>query len=357
MKNLILVFLIIIICVGLVSCKDKKKNDIYFNGEIIIIDSNVAPDTLHGEEIKLDGLYTGDMWAYDTLIGFIHHAFPDYFMHVFNIKTGEFLYPLCKRGEGPEEFPAITGTNQFVHENQLYLWMRKEFGKDECVLINMEKSGNVVKQKIDLRVEDRFRFSFVFVLNDSLFIANNPGEEQYLGAGSFIPPAYHLYNYHTKEKIKSYKLYNEFVSVWGKFFQDAWYMQCYASIDRIKPDKSKLAMGMMLMDQINIFDLTTGEIKGYKNKNSPEFDYLKGDPGKFKRYYKLLCVDDRYIYGLYFNNVINVFDWDGNFIKKIILDKSILALALDPVNKYLYINTIGEDDEEIYRYNVNYLYK
>jgi hypothetical protein len=51
------------------------------------------------------------------------------------------------------------------------------------------------------------------------------------------------------------------------------------------------------------------------------------------------------------------FDWDGNFIRKILLDKTVLTFTLDPANKCLYIDTVGEDEEEIYRYDVNYLYK
>jgi hypothetical protein len=366
MKNFIVYFLII--CTVFVSCKEEQ---IYFNGETIIVDTDVKPDILQGEKIELDGLYAGNIWVYDTLICFSHHAFPDYHLHMFNIKTGKFLYPLCKRGIGPEEFPAFTWAEQYVCEDQVYLWVRKEFGKDECVLINLAKPDDlIIKQKINMRFETGFQslsFSFVFILNDSLFIANNQGERQYYGEGTFIPQAYHFYHSHTKEKIKSYKPYNAFVSLSDKFYSRVWYQRCYSSMDRIKPDRSKLAMGMHYVDQINILDLTTGKIKGCRNKNSPDISYLQHDPDNFNLYYWHISVDDRYIYGLYAGvsaslpfeeyNVINVFDWDGNFIKKIVLDKGALTFALDPVNKYLYIDTNGENEEEIYRYDVGYLYK
>jgi hypothetical protein len=91
---------------------------------------------------------------------------------------------------------------------------------------------------------------------------------------------------------------------------------------------------------------------------------LKDDIDNIKRYYEDICVDDKYIYGLYSNgnvfecNTLNVFDWDGNFIRKILLDKTIINLSMgfDPINKYLYIDTLSEDDEEIYRYDISYLY-
>jgi hypothetical protein len=359
--------MLLISCVAFLSCKDTQ---IYFNGETFIVDTNIVPDTLQGQKIKLDGIYTGGMWAHDTLIGFISGKFQNYFMHVFNVNTGEFLYPLCKRGIGPDEFPELTWTNQTVYDEESYLWIRKERSRDECVLINLGKTGDVIKQKIDIKIETEFfSFSFVFILNDSLFLANNQGEQQYQGEGSFIPPAYHLYNVHTKKKIKSYEPYNAFIPLSDKFYDMALETDCYYSMDHIKPDKSKLAMAMYLMDQINILDLTTGKIKGYRNKIAPDFNYLRDAPSDLKAYYIDLCVDDKYIYGFYSStnefrgnmcsNLINVFDWDGNVIKKIVLDRIALQSAFDPVNKYLYIDTLdeGEDEEVIYRYDMSYMYK
>jgi hypothetical protein len=365
-RYIILVFLAG--CMAYVSCKEEEHT--YFLGETIIIDTNVKPDTLYGEKIELDGIYTGSMWAYDTLIGFTSHKFPDYFMHVFNVNTGKFLYPLCKRGGGPGEFPSIAITGQRIYEEQLYYWIRKESGRNECVLVNLEKPGDVVKRKTDIKIQTEFQFpfSYVFILNDSLFLANNQGEQQFQGEGTFTPPAYYLYNSRTKKRIKTYGMYNGFIPISAdEFFRRGNHVVCYSSYDRIKPDDmSKLAMGMRHIDQINIFDLKTGELKGYRNKTSPEFGYLK-DIDNYRLYYLLILVDDRYIYGLYSDtesgldkwesNTVNVFDWDGNFIKKILLDKTALKITLDPVNKYLYIDVLGEDDEEIYRYDVSYLYK
>jgi hypothetical protein len=365
MKRYILVFLAS--CTAFISCKEKDYT--YFYGETIIVDTNVKPDTLYGKKIELDGIYTGNMWIYDTLIGFASSKFPDYYMHVFNVNTGRFLYPLCKRGTGPGEFPSITYTNQLVYEEQLYYWIRKEDGRDECVLVNLERPGDVIKRKTDIKIETEFlaSFGFVFILNDSLFIANQQGEQQYHGDGPFTAPAYYLYNSDTKDRIKTYKMYNGFIPVLNNFFDRGGEFICYRSYDRIKPDdKSKIAIGMMHIDQINILNLKTGEMKGYRNKTSPDFGYLK-DIDNYRLYYSYILVDDRYIYGLYSDteyrlrkwesNTVNIFDWDGNFIRKILLDKTALKIALDPVNKYLYLDTVGEYDEEIYRYDVSYLYK
>jgi hypothetical protein len=356
-----------------ISCKQKNEDSKYFNGEIIMVNTNVVPDTLRGEKIALDGLYTGNMWAYDTLIGFLYHEFPDYKMRVFNVNTGKFLYPLCKRGMGPAEFPSITYTSQIVYEEQLYYWIRKESGRNECVLVNLETPGDIVKRKMDINIETDFEytFAFVFILNDSLFMASNQGEILRNGNDSFRPPAYCIYNSRTKEAIKSYNPYNGFIPVSNEFFSGWWYGECYGSMDRIKPDKSKMAMGMRAVDQINIIDIATGNITGYRSIGTPDFEYLRHDPNNYKAYYVYLCVDDKYIYGIRSVtgklrgeearnlNTINVFDWDGNFIRKIVLDKTAIKITLDPVNKYLYtdVSEADKDEEEIYRYDVSYLYK
>jgi hypothetical protein len=363
-------FLVLIISFTIFfSCKEEeeKNKDVYFNGEIIIVDSNVAPDTLYGEKVNMDGLFTGAMWAYDTLIGFFLQL-PDYNMNVFNVNTGKFLYSLGKRGTSAKEFNNIGYAGQFVYEDsQLYVWIQKDDIK-ECVLLNLEKPGDVIKRKTDINVDTEFRYglSFTYILNDSLFLGSNQGEKLFSGDGSLLPPAFHLYNAQTKELIKSYKPYNALVI--PSSYDSYHITKILGSRDRIKPgDNTKLVMAMFSMDQINILDIATGKIKGYRNKNSPDFTYLK-DIDNIKNYYLDVNVDDKYIYGLSLNgknsqdrmgNILHVFDWDGNFIRKIVLDKMVLylSMAFDPVNKYLYIDTLSEDDEEIYRYDVSYLYK
>ncbi|MDR3246006.1 MAG: TolB-like 6-bladed beta-propeller domain-containing protein [Prevotellaceae bacterium] len=347
---------IYVICLlAFASCAENDERT-YFNGEVTIIDINVKPDTLRGKEIKLDGLFAGNMWAQDSLIGFIDHRFPDYFMHVFNLYTGKFLYPLCRHGEGPGAFREITFTDQLVMaDGQLHFWVRDDYGrKGGCILVNLEKPDNEVKQAMDIIVDDwkfYYSFSFVFILNDSLFLGNNQGEGEYEGKNPFIPPTYYIYNSRTKQKIRTYTLYNGFVSQ-PEYRGKSSPAEYFASMDRIKPDKSKLAMAMHLLDQINILDLTTGKIKGFRDKNSPDFEYLTHDPADFKRYYSNVCVDDTYIYRNR-GRTVNVFDWNGNVVRKIILDKKAIAATFDSVNKYLYAY-VGDEGEEVYRDDLSF---
>ena len=147
------------------------------------------------------------------------------------------------------------------------------------------------------------------------------------------------------------------------------------SWDRIKPDRTKLAMSMVYLGQINIMDIATGKITGYYIKDTHNFDVLRKHSNFDMRFfYGQTLVDDDFIYGVLNDSedaLINgeyrfingsdkttlyVFDWNGNFKKVLILDKAMESIALDPVNKQIYLLTNGAEDEEVYRYDVSYLY-
>jgi hypothetical protein len=77
-------------------------------------------------------------------------------------------------------------------------------------------------------------------------------------------------------------------------------------------------------------------------------------------HYRALQADDSYIYvlehpkeGLPYG-IVNVFDWDGNFVRILRIDDGNVSFAFDPVRKILYIKN---DAEEITAYDLNFLYK
>ncbi|MDR2287277.1 MAG: hypothetical protein LBE04_07370 [Prevotellaceae bacterium] len=47
---------------------------------------------------------------------------------------------------------------------------------------------------------------------------------------------------------------------------------CLYSMDKMKPDKTKIAMGLRYLRQINIMDIETGKVTGYRVKDTPDFN-------------------------------------------------------------------------------------
>jgi hypothetical protein len=343
----------------LLSCKAKEK---IFNGDIVIVKQPATKEILQGIELKFDGIYTGGISVYDSLIYFTSGKFPDYWIYVFNTKNGKHINSVARKGQGPDEFVGINGAGQhYVDNNSIYVWIH-DYYKNDCLLFDLLNDSVKTKFNISkLKREQRsYPFGRVFVLNDSLLLAFSQGEEIY-NDPYLLPPLYQVYNYRTNEELAKYEFYNKF-----KYNKRLMPQGCLYSFDRIKPDLTKLAMGMSRLRQINIMDIETGKVTGYRIEGSPDFDILEENSAyEYAFYYLWICVDNDYIYAILNNDkdenhtTIDIFDWNGNFKQVLILDKKMVEIntvALDPVNKYLYILSLGEKDEEVYRYDVSHLY-
>jgi hypothetical protein len=315
-------------------------------------------DTLHGERIKLDGLYTRFMAAYDSVIVFSTDQYRNSLNCIalaFNLKTGKQINALVKTGHGPGEYASATTTLELLTDNNKLKMLFYDYSaKKACMLVDI--NSNTVVDCIDiswLKPERKEPCSRFFILNDSLFLAFNMEELSYTSEYRVLPHIWSLYNYRTGEKLRQYDVFNE-----SEFLEEFF---GFNSEDQLKPDHTKFVMPMEFFRQINIVDIQTGEIKGYMFKDSPDYSIVaKKRADEFKTYYFRACVDNDFIYAAIKeknNTVIDVFDWNGNYLRRLNLDKEMnWFMTLDPVNKYLYIQVIGEE-EEIYRYDVSYLYR
>jgi hypothetical protein len=358
---LLMSFLFVLICL---SCEHKDK---IFNGKIVEIPNSdpVLYDTIYGKEIKLDGVYTGAIFAYDSLLTFISYKYPDYCGNTFSINTGKEIKKVIKKGQGPNEFiRAVTlGQSAYSDGNPcmwIYDWGKLKYSLVNLVTDSIIKTVDIAKFKNDGRQD---HITAVYILDDSLLLAYNQAEQVNMNKTELIPPLYRILNYTNNTESARYAIYNGFE--FAETFKGR-PQSCLFSLDRIKPDNTKLAMPMANFRQLNIMDIKTGKVTAYKFKDTPDLDILRknssfeGKKGRINAF-----VDDDLIYVVTWSrekNIveIDVFDWDGNFKKHLIMDKKaeiVTGIALDAVHKYLYALVVGEDDEEVYCYDVNYLYK
>jgi DNA-binding beta-propeller fold protein YncE len=139
----------------------------------------------------------------------------------------------------------------------------------------------------------------------------------------------------------------------------------FSAFKCIKPDGSKLVQSMLYIGQINIIDVASGQVTGYRIKNTPDFSYIF--KSKYLRpYYVGLQADDNYIYALYsgeeinnssntqrFWHIIHIFDWNGNLIKKLDTDQHAGEIAIDIHNNLLY--TLDTLEDRFFVYDLNQL--
>ncbi len=350
MKNLLLLSVIALL---LAACNNNPEK--IFKGELIIV-NNPSTDKLTGKKINLDGLYAGALSVRDSIISFAYHNYGNYHVANFNVNTGRHIGNFFKKGQGPGEFIDFYR----LHPGANYDFWIDEFNKRHYVLVDM--STGEEKKRINLSTFKKKGFSpFIqaFILDDSLLIAVNQPEIKNLDYDMMVPK-YSIINYLSKEEIAGYELYDE--NLYNKLRAPGMENEHLIGTSHIKPDKSKVAGVMNYLYQLNILDLKTGELKGYRLAGTPGFEFVSTLLSPETVYsYGWANEDEKFIYIMLSNThspevkpVFHVFDWDGNFVRILEPDQKGTDFALDNVQKKLYTK---DDEENVWVYDVSYLYK
>lgn len=365
MRTIIFIFCILSFITG---CSDKSS--LYFNGEVFVVENFKEEKLLVGEKMFLEDIYTGSMAVYDSLLCFASGKYSDYHLYVFNHKTGQKLGGLASKGNGPNDFIGFSWMDQFICENkEIKLWVSDDT-RSWFHLLNLTKSIQTHTTCIDSTVILEWRkywlnpLSQTFALDDNLILAKNQAEKINGESDNYLPEKFHLYKNTLANEIAGYTLYNKPIIPEKRTIM----LDNLTTTDRIKPDKDKVAMAMFMFGQINILDIEKGNIKGFRIKDSPDFKEFIKESNRHKVYYSDICVDNQYILGLYSEKriseiqetqifdlstkIIHVFDWNGNPMYKITLDKEVVQIAWDYVGGFLF----GKNkDDEVFRYNVSFL--
>lgn len=364
MKNVILNILTILSITIITGCNKEKQ---HFNGDIIVVNDIENADTLIGKKINLDGAYLGMITVCDSAIFFYHPRLPDFQYYCFNLKTGKHIANFIPIGNGQGEFHSTTPIIQKYEEdgNQKSLFIA--INESKAGVFNISKSIEKRKTVIDTLYPFKWRqnfvkpYLFVFKYNDTTFIAQQAAARINNREFNYTLPQYVKINSKTNKIIEKYDIYkNPIINSKANYTNE----DLFQSYDIISSDRKKVAMGMILMAQINILDLKTKKIKGVRVSGTPGFEYLKKSVEDFRIYYNHLATDDRYIYALYvnkkysdieesvFSHIINVFDWNGNFIHKLYLNNAVDFIDVDSKNRLLY--GINISSEEVYQYKLSF---
>ena len=353
------------------SCKEKEA---YLNGNISFYDDFAGTDTLYGTKIEFaDDMQAGLMTVYDSIMLFWHPNYKDYNVLMCNINSGKNMGFLCRKGNGPEEFGEFAYSMQFVVDNNgTKIWV-DDMLKDKMSLLNLSESikegTTIIDSIVDKKgKEEFFNISHTFMLdNNMMLVKNQSGGRISFGTDDsdtydYLPEAYRIYK--GQEKLKEFKLYNK--SLINPNYKSQSF-SILSTCDRIKPDKSKVAMSMEKLPQINILDINTGVLSGFRKSNSIDYkDLTTLTQEEQKIYYTTgIEVDNHYIFAMYankfieddsyyFTKEIHVFDWESKAVKRLIFEQEFYIMTLDSKNKKLYLIN---GREEVYCYDIAYLYK
>ncbi len=349
---------ILALSVLLVSCETTQNLEFY--GKSIVVDNPKQTDVLKGRPIIIEGEYTGMMYAYDGMLVFESDLHPDGKLYLYDVETGKRINAIGKTGQGPNEFTGLHFFGDFEKDsNGVYLWVNEDPRRNTIVLLNTQ--GERVKEisTIKFKSTNWYGIGGFHVLNDSLLLAHvSPAvifEKKYSASGEYV------FNYKLGETVKQYLAYSEYEEPETMLYPD--YL---SSFSVIKPDKTKLATAVFSLKRLNIMDVESGKQVSVATKDAPDLNYMFSDK-PVEDYYRTLKCDERYIYVLEYVDglspdivndsspgIVNVFDWDGNFVRILRIDEGYVAFAFDPIRKILYTKN---DAEKVMAYDVNYLYK
>lgn len=166
-------------------------------------------------------------------------------------------------------------------------------------------------------------------------------------------PRYEIFDLVSGQCIVRYDLFNH-VELESKFpeFSNKEFL---GMVDCLKPDRKKLVFAMAYFPRINILDLESGEVRGFRLKDAPRFN-----PSKKVWCFSSIQADDQYIYALYYGkevdnsnydaapNLLYVFDWEGELVRKFKLDRHVTDLWLDRELRKLYLYHRARNDLFVY---------
>lgn len=367
MKNILNIITVLVIQLIFFGC---SNNSDYLNGDVSTINTPISTDTLIGEKIILDGLYTGKFSVYDSLMFFVSQKFPLNLVSVFSLNSLKQIASLCQKGNGPDESSFITHYKQFeLRKSNIHLWVDNNHSALSSLNLSQSIKNKTTiydstKIKLNWTKDFKIPFLYAFALDDEHYIVKNQAKDSPSNNIEYIPGAYNIFDRKSNKPIQTVVLFKK--PIINKFNESKLLYPkeiYFSSIDGIKPDHTKIAMAMVRLSQINILDLKSNKLRGYRLKNTQDFEYLTKDPNEFITFHRDISVDNDFIYVSFVNikkdkkrnpiNLIHIYNWNGEFVKRLFLNKSFINMTIDSKNKIIY--TLDENDE-IYKYDMNFLF-
>lgn len=363
-KHLFLFFFYICFLTG---CSGSYNDNDYFNGEIYLIEENVPTETPTRHKIEMEGIYMGPVFAYDSLLFYypMNHS-AKYAYEIYNLKNDSLIGEFHRKGNGPNEFTALTTIVNFFKEgDDLKTLLYAGFDKKLItwnISMSIKKQTTIIDTIIpfDWEVDQHATiYNTIFRITEDTVLALVPTEAITLDQQSVSLPVTEKRRISDNKCIETYDVYKQYPEGNGENVFSPYNRlsprQFLTSFYSIKPDQTKLVQALMYLPQINIIDLNTGDIKGFRFTDSYNFSVFKRNVERVNYCFTNVVCDNQYIYALYNGvnitdkenigpeHLIYVFNWDGELIKKFDLGVNVNHLFLDHSNNRLYAREYHSD--------------
>lgn len=340
------IFITISVCVLIFhSCKDSKQNtpNVLFANSIKLSECNFS---INNDDLaRIEGLQSND----SKLITLDYHSGKSFTL--FDNNSGKAIGRFGKTGQGPNEIPL--GTYGYIEKDNFFI------SSDEIGYIAKYNIDSLSKN-IDLDPVQLTRykipeaqFSRIIPIDDSLFLgAGTYGSEfQYL----LFDKSSNILDYN----IEIYNAHDIAINKYHKFLSNQ-------GILRKRPNKKQFVYSIDYSSNIDFFEIKNNKILLTKSLRLKDPIYTAIQDNNLNRVipandnvigYLDISTTENYVYALYtdkkikendtyndFNsNIILIFDWDGQPIKKYELPNEVYYITINEKLKRIYAALLNED--------------
>ena len=350
MRKTLLVAICLIVCIGCKTDKNYYIDQSYSYTNSVPINPKTPLESFDGGENynAVDAQVYDSMCIYYTPLKAVRG-----FHSIMNLKTGEEIGCFGLKGNGPLESTNFYPINKMYTEGGMLKADFIDANKNRLFVWNISKSISDTRSVYDTIIPlDGLKnlpspIGFYHRLNeDNFFVRTITRDNE--NAKQLTSPSHNIYSYSDLSLLRSYEIYTDSIIKYD--YTGVWLPRRMTEAKYTANSKrQKVAMAMAYYPQINILDITSGDLQCFRIKELPEPSITKEII-----YYSSIDCDDNFIYALYFElasdastftkTFIHIFDWDGKLIKNWELGKVYHDISVYDNKLYAFNLHSGEID-------------
>lgn len=321
-------------------------------------------DVIYGNKLNLEVIGIMDIVVYDSLLIFVTTD-PSGFLQVYHKDTYEHLGSFCHPGRARNEFAGLAfsiNKQYYLRNSDLLLPLI-----DNNTLIQKEinvsasiRKGHTVVEGVESRTTDYMNSVALDNNIERVFTFSPPHLNPELQEASL--PVYSIKE--NNKNVKEIKVFRGHV----KCENTELLQGCYNGEMAKHPNRNNVVITMGSMDYLFFFDFDNNKNYALHQIGTPSASelFLNKDMSKNRSCFGLPIVDyssDRFMV-LYFGGKhtedaikegkmrgeLLLFDWDGNYLGGVKMDKNFIYASYDPEKQILYAANILD---EIYTYDLS----
>ncbi len=354
-------FLSVICCCLLVGCA-AESDEKYFDGDIAVVSHPEQIFELQPDTVFLDGAYYGFIASNDYIMVFWNARDDNFMFSVFDLRDGQFIGSFGRKGRGQNEFYDVFPISQIYEDNGYAKTVICAHTENKMAIWNITESVNSGTTVYDtvFPYQSTLSLSEIFMdkRSNSVYVYHMPYMPFENDSKFYESPFINKVDMNTGTITKR-QLFKKKIEV--EPTENVTADLTVRSHSAMKPDGTKMAMGMVFMPQLNILDFATDKQTGYRIGAGEEgFSRFSRKKDDYTYYCPAIQADDDFIYMAYFNDLysnkdkrldtIYVFDWDGNPVAELKLSTPISGFCVNQKENCIY--TFNWKNTDILRFRL-----